>query len=173
MSRRQLAAAAVMLCALSAGYIAVGASGAPAKKPAPRGVLQSDWVPSHPGANVLRKSNQFGVSLDLEDFRVVPKMIITLYLPKGVHILRQELRYIDRMNVHSPPPPGQTSKFGRSPAGRPVWVYTNLHNSPFPAWVFWVNAPKGAKQVCVSATARSVGVPNTLTEKGQGCVPFE
>jgi hypothetical protein len=139
----------------------------------PTTFLQPDWVPSHPGPNVLEKNKTtFGIVLDYEGFNSVPKMVVTLYLPKGVHVQKSAVTWIGFIAGTGQTAPFANSKFGTSKAGRPMWTYVHLKNDFLPVWKFTMNVPAGMKQLCVTATARPVGIKGQ-TQVGKGCDPAQ
>lgn len=123
--------------------------------------------PTHSGSDVLRSPASFAVPLDYEDFGCVPKVVVTLYLPKGSRVVKQKVVWL------SPGGQKSNSAFTRSKAGRPQWVYSNLTSNPMPTWLFSVSVPSGMHQLCVTAAARRYGVGDTRTQTGKDCRPEE
>ncbi|HVS79341.1 MAG TPA: hypothetical protein VHD84_03605 [Candidatus Saccharimonadales bacterium] len=137
------------------------------------GYLGDDWLPVPYGPDRVGKAiTGMAINLDYTDFGVIPKMTVTLYLPKGVSIVRQKLAWVGwRPGIGDGPAPVKNSRFTKSPAGRPMWVFKDLSNAPQPVWVFWLKTPPGTTKVCVGAVAHPEGKKGAATQSGRGCVP--
>jgi len=101
---------------------------------------------------------------------VIPGFRVTLYLPKGVHILKSRFAITPPNNgVFYPRVPASSLKWSLK-NGRPTWVFYKLDSRMNPAWVVTVNMPVSMKTLAVGVVATPIGVLHAPSQKTTGTV---